>query len=223
MGEFLTDLVAVLNDDIQRGFIDTEEDQICPATIDCGCGAFDLLQEREVDESLFVETRGDVEVVCDLPIVIPTPVVDHGAEIRQEVATYNWGMINDKVRKRLEQEEVIWLTTIREDGQPQSSVVWFLLEGDELLIYSKRGTIRNENVVSHPKVSLNLNSTPQGGGVVTLEGTARIDMDAPKASQNPPYLGKYLERIESYNWTPDSFSSDYPLPIRIKVERVRKW
>jgi hypothetical protein len=64
-------------------------------------------------------------------------------------------MINDKVRTKLESEEVIWLTTIRGDGQPQSSVVWFLLEGDELLIYSKKGTIRNENVVDNPMIQHN--------------------------------------------------------------------
>jgi PPOX class probable F420-dependent enzyme len=132
-------------------------------------------------------------------------------------------MINDKVRTKLESEEVIWLTTIRGDGQPQTSVVWFLLEGDELLVYSKKGTIRNENVVDNPKVSLNLNSTPQGGGVVTFEGTARVDPGAPRAAENPPYLGKYLKRIEGYEWTPDSFSNDYPLPIRIVIDRVRTW
>lgn len=132
-------------------------------------------------------------------------------------------MINDKVRAKLSKADVIWLTTIRADGQPQTSVVWFLVDGDEILVYSKKGTIRNDNVVANPRVSLNLNSTPSGGGVVTMEGTARIDMDAPRASENPPYLGKYLKRIEGYNWTPDSFSNDYPLPIRISVDKVRTW
>lgn len=132
-------------------------------------------------------------------------------------------MINDKVKAKLSKADVIWLTTIRADGQPQTSVVWFLVDGDEILVYSKKGTIRNDNVVANPRVSLNLNSTPSGGGVVTMEGTARIDMDAPRASENPPYLGKYLKRIEGYNWTPDSFSNDYPLPIRISVDKVRTW
>jgi PPOX class probable F420-dependent enzyme len=132
-------------------------------------------------------------------------------------------MINDKVRKKLNEEEVIWLTTVRTDGQPQASVVWFLLEGDEILIYSKKGTIRNQNVVESPKVALNLNSSPTGGAVLTMEGIGRIDMDAPRASENPPYLGKYLKRIEGFNWTPESFSNDYPLPIRIEIRKVRTW
>jgi PPOX class probable F420-dependent enzyme len=130
-------------------------------------------------------------------------------------------MINDNVRKRLDQELVIWLTTMRADGQPQSSVVWFLSEGDEILVYSRTGTIRNDNVAASPKVALNLNSSPGGGSVVTMEGTARLDPDAPRASENPPYLGKYLEAIENNGWTPDGFSNDYSVPIRISIDRVR--
>jgi PPOX class probable F420-dependent enzyme len=130
-------------------------------------------------------------------------------------------MINDKVRNRLDQDFVIWLTTVRGDGQPQSSVVWFLREGDEVLVYSRTGTIRNDNVAVNPKVALNLNSSPRGGSVVTMEGTARIDPDAPRASQNPPYLGKYLKGIEENGWTSDEFSRDYSVPIRISIDRVR--
>lgn len=132
-------------------------------------------------------------------------------------------MINDKVRKRLDREELIWLTTVRGDGQPQTSVVWFLLENGEILVYSKRDTIRQDNVVANPSVSLNLNSDSDGGSVVTIEGTARLDPGSPRASENPPYLGKYLARIEGNGWTPDSFSNDYPVPIRITVDRVRSW
>lgn len=132
-------------------------------------------------------------------------------------------MINDKVQKRLDQEELIWLTTVRGDGQPQTSLVWFLLENGEILVYSKKDTIRQENVVANPRVSMNLNSDSDGGSVVSIEATARLDPDAPRASENPPYLGKYLERIEGNGWTPDSFSSDYPVPIRFSVDRIRSW
>ncbi len=123
----------------------------------------------------------------------------------------------------MEQEPVIWMTTVRTDGQPQTSVVWFLLEDDEILVYSKDGTIRNRSVVSNPKVALNLNGDQGGGSVVTMEGTARIDYDAPAPKDNAPYLEKYLSRIEGNGWTPEIFGRDYPVPIRIKIETVRAW
>lgn len=132
-------------------------------------------------------------------------------------------MFNEKSKVRLEQEPVIWMTTVRADGQPQTSVVWFLLEDDEILVYSKDGTIRNRSVVANPKVALNLNGDQGGGSVVTMEGTARIDHDAPAPKDHPAYLEKYLGRIEQSGWTPEIFGRDYPVPIRIKIEKVRAW
>ena len=132
-------------------------------------------------------------------------------------------MFNDKVKARLDQETVIWMTTVRSDGQPQTSVVWFLLEGDKILVYSKDGTIRNRNVVDNPKVSLNLDGNGRGGAVVTMEGTSRIDTDTPAPKDHAGYLVKYQSLIEANGWTPEEFGSKYPVPIRVTMSRVRAW
>ena len=132
-------------------------------------------------------------------------------------------MFSDKVRDRLENEPVTWLTTVRPNGQPQTSVVWFLLEGDEILMYSLPDTARVSNIRSNPRVSVNLEGDGQGGAVVTMEGKARIDADAPRASEHPAYLGKYNERIKNNGWTADSFSRDYPMAVRISIDSVRAW
>ena len=42
-----------------------------------------------------------------------------------------------RVARRLEQELIIWLTTVRVDGTPQPSPVWFLWADQSLLIYSQ--------------------------------------------------------------------------------------
>lgn len=132
-------------------------------------------------------------------------------------------MLSDAARARLESEIVIWFTSVRGDGQPQTSVVWFLFDGDEILVYSKAGTIRNTNVANHPRVALNLDGNGRGGAVVTMEGTARIDEHAPAPKDNAAYLEKYGKLIESYRWTPESFGRDYPVPIRVAIDRVRSF
>lgn len=132
-------------------------------------------------------------------------------------------MLTESARIRLQQEPVIWFTTVRHDGQPQTSVVWFLLEGDEILTYSLADTARVRNVRSNPRVALNLDGNGQGGAVVTIEGTARIDSNAPRASQHPAYVGKYLEYMARNDWSPDDFSSRYPTAIRITIDKVRAW
>lgn len=132
-------------------------------------------------------------------------------------------MISAPVLTRLQQEPVIWLTTVRQDGQPQTSVVWFLLEANEILMYSLADTARVRNVRSNPQVALNLDQDGEGGAVVTIEGTARVDANAPRASQHPAYVGKYLEHMARNDWSPDEFSSLYPTAIRITIDKVRAW
>ncbi len=43
-----------------------------------------------------------------------------------------------RAERRLRQEEIVWLTTVRSDGQPQSVPVWFLWEGETFFITSSR-------------------------------------------------------------------------------------
>lgn len=116
---------------------------------------------------------------------------------------------------------MIWLTTVRSNGQPQTSVVWFLLEDDEILMYSLADTARVRNITANPAVSLNLDGDGEGGAVVTMEGTARVDSGSPRAGDHPAYIGKYLDVIQNNGWTPDQFGRDYPVAVRITIDRIR--
>lgn len=126
------------------------------------------------------------------------------------------------VRRRLDEEFVVWMTTVTPGGRPQSSPVWFLVEDGGLLIYSLTSA-RTRNVAANPKVAINLNSDFHGGQVVSMEGTATIDPAAPRASEHRPYLAKYRDRMASYGWTPDDFARDYSVAIRVTIDRIRNW
>ncbi len=125
--------------------------------------------------------------------------------------------------KRLRDEVVIWLTTVTPSCRPQTSLVWFLWDGDEFLVYSLADTARVRNIASHPDVSLNLDSDGVGGHVVTIEAVARIDESAPPASRIPEYVAKYRDHMARLGWTPEQFSERYPVAIRITPKRVRAW
>ena len=75
--------------------------------------------------------------------------------------------------ERLGSELIGWLTTTNPDGQPQSSPIWFLWLGDEVLIYSGKRAPRNGNLADRPLVSFNLNTDAVGGDVATMEGLAQ--------------------------------------------------
>ena len=124
---------------------------------------------------------------------------------------------------RLEHEPIIWLTTVNESGQPQSSPVWFLLDGDDIVVYSKPTTAKVRNIGSNPRVALNLDGNGQGGDIVTLEGLAAVAHDQVGAHEWPAFVDKYRRFIARGGWTPESFSAEYSLPIRIEVTKVRAW
>jgi PPOX class probable F420-dependent enzyme len=125
------------------------------------------------------------------------------------------------IRARLEDEIVVWLTTVNGKGQPQSSPVWFLATPDHVVVYSLADTPRIRNIRANPRVSLNLNSTPHGGSLVIIEGRAEIIDGAPLAEQDEDYMAKYDEPIVREGMTAESFSRDYPVRIHVHPTRLR--
>jgi PPOX class probable F420-dependent enzyme len=125
--------------------------------------------------------------------------------------------------ERLRSAIVIWLTTVTEDEQPQSTPVWFLWDGDSFLIYSQPGKRKVANIGIHPKVSLHLNSNHVGDDAVIFEATARLADDEPSADQVPEYIDKYRQEIADLGWTHEKFAGDYSQPIRAVPTRIRAW
>lgn len=131
--------------------------------------------------------------------------------------------LSDQARARLRDDAVAWLTTVRPEGQPQSSVIWFWWQDDTVWVRSQPGAAKVRNLRDAQQVALNLDSDGKGGDVVTLEGTATIVAELPDAVRDP-YLRKYDRRIrDSIGTTPDAFLADYSTTIRIDVTRARAW
>jgi PPOX class probable F420-dependent enzyme len=116
-----------------------------------------------------------------------------------------------------------WLTTVTPDGQPQSSVVWFLRDRDQLLVFSKPDATKLANITVNPKIAFNLRGDELGDTMATFEGTAEaVDSPTPP-HQHAAYFAKYQAQIKRLGWTPEQFSDDYSALIRITVNRIRSW
>jgi PPOX class probable F420-dependent enzyme len=125
--------------------------------------------------------------------------------------------------RRLKSETLIWLTTVRADGTPQPSLVWFLWDGREFLIYSQPRKPKLRNIRRNSRVSLHLNSDDSGGDVAVFTGEARVDRHAPRAKDVPDYASKYTKGIKSIGMTRESFSKSYSVAIRVRPDDVRAW
>lgn len=126
-----------------------------------------------------------------------------------------------RVAGHLENDRVIWLTTVNPDLTPQPSPVWFLWDGETVLIYSQPGTPKLRNIGQRPRVSLNFNCTPSGGDIVILTGDAREDTAAPAVKNHPAYAEKYARGIAEIGMTPESFGQAYSVPVRVRPTSLR--
>jgi PPOX class probable F420-dependent enzyme len=131
--------------------------------------------------------------------------------------------IDAGLEERLERELIVWLTTVRADGQPQSVPVWFVWDGGAFLVYSQRDKPKLRNIASNPMVSLHLRGTETGGEIVVVEGAADRDAGVPAAAAVQPYVDKYRSEMAENGWSPEQFAADYSEPIRIVPSVVRTW
>jgi PPOX class probable F420-dependent enzyme len=125
------------------------------------------------------------------------------------------------IQDRLDEELIVWLTTVNAAGQPQTSPVWFLVDGESIVVYSLAGTPRTRNIAANPRVSLNLNSTASGVDVVIIEGHAEVVPDARPANEDEAYVAKYEASMQDLGMTAQSFAADYPVRIHVQPTRLR--
>ena len=125
-----------------------------------------------------------------------------------------------RAQRRLEKEIVIWLSTVGADGSPHAVLVWFWWDGASFLIYSVPGQ-KVKDIEANPKVALHLNTTPDGGDVLRVDGSAKRLRRQPPAYKVPGYIRKYVALIKSYGWKPEGFSRDYNVALRVTPTRFR--
>jgi PPOX class probable F420-dependent enzyme len=128
-----------------------------------------------------------------------------------------------RAARHLEDDQIVWLTTVGPDGTPQPSPVWFLWDGGTVLIRSQAATPKVRNIEQRPRVSLSFNCTPNGGDVVILTGDASVDTGAAADNLDPAYVDKYAGGLQSIGMTPDTFAQEYSVPIRVRPTSLRSF
>jgi PPOX class probable F420-dependent enzyme len=128
-----------------------------------------------------------------------------------------------RAQRRLHEEKIAWLTTVRADGQPQSVPVWFLWNDETFSIYSQPDRQKLRNISRNPRVDLNLNSNVHGGDIVRVESMAEIVENAPRADELAEYVEKYRDYIARIGFDPEGFAQTYSVPLRVTPIRWQVW
>jgi len=128
---------------------------------------------------------------------------------------------------RLRSDEMIWLTTVRADGQPQTSAVWFHWDGADFLLFSQPTAAKLRNIADDPRVSLNLNATSYGTDLVIVEARAEVMPDYasgpwPDQERMGAYYAKYERSLrEQLGSSPEEMAAAFSTALRITPSRWR--
>ena len=126
-----------------------------------------------------------------------------------------------RAERRLIEDQVVWLTTVDIHGKPQPRPVWFLWDGESLLVYSRPNAHKVRHIETNPHVSLNFNSDQSGGDIVTLLGEARIAKTPINEDLIARYVEKYSQGMDDIGLSPVDFSNTYSVAIRIIPTSLR--
>lgn len=125
------------------------------------------------------------------------------------------------VAARLHSNLIAWFTTVRDDGQPTTIPVWFLAREDDVLLFTRPGTRKLQNLAQNPRAVLGLDVTDIGRDNIRIEGVVAIAPDELPADRNPAYLAKYTERIGAMFTDPAAFSAAFSVPLVLTPSKVR--
>lgn len=129
--------------------------------------------------------------------------------------------ISDALAQRLQTEQVIWLTTVRPDGAPAPTPVWFYWNGESFLIFTQAGSHKLRHIAQNPNVALNFNTDAYGGSVAVFNGAAAVNDPPASPAELEAYLTKYAEGIKMIGLTPETMAAEYSTALRVYPERVR--
>jgi PPOX class probable F420-dependent enzyme len=93
------------------------------------------------------------------------------------------------------------LATTRADGRPHVVPIWFVLDGDDIILTTGASSVKARNLRRDPRVSLAVDDQQPPYSFVMLEGAATLTEDAPDLLAWATRIGaRYMgaDRAEEY-------------------------
>lgn len=87
-------------------------------------------------------------------------------------------MLDEKARAFLEEVRFAVVCTLREDGTPHQTVLWYELQGDRIMMNTAVGRVKEKNLERDPRISF---CVEDGYKYVTIAGQATLDYDQERA------------------------------------------
>jgi PPOX class probable F420-dependent enzyme len=130
--------------------------------------------------------------------------------------------LSDDVRAFLEIPRFAVVATIEPDGAPHQAVVWYLLEGDTIVINSADGRRWPANLRRDPRVDI---TVEDGYRYVQVGGTVEVDDDQARAQADIAAMAHRYHRddpAEAEDLIANRFRLQHRVSFRLRPRAVRQ-
>ena len=122
-------------------------------------------------------------------------------------------------RKFLQDKRFAVVGTKNPDGSPHLAVMWYLLDGDEIVVNSAQGRIKDRNLAADPRMSVLIED---GYRWIRIDGRARIEHDQSITHEDIRRLASryYEDERKVAASMRDNFSKQHRITYRLRIRRV---
>jgi PPOX class probable F420-dependent enzyme len=121
-------------------------------------------------------------------------------------------VIPDQIRAFLDEPRYATLSTIAADGTPHQAVIWYALDGDTILINSRRERHWPRNLVRDPRMSLAVFGVDNPQHWVGVKGRAELIRDGDLAMDDIQSLAR------RYGGDPSRYQGQDRVTYRVTID-----
>lgn len=122
-------------------------------------------------------------------------------------------------RAFLQEKRFAVVGTRNPDGSPHLAVMWYLLDGDDIVVNSAQGRIKDRNLAADPRMSV---LVEDGYRWIRIDGRANIEHDQTIAQADIRRLAaRYYEDERKVNEAvKNNFGKQHRITYRLPIRRV---
>lgn len=123
--------------------------------------------------------------------------------------------LSDTARAFLGERRFAVLATINKDGTPQQTVMWYELQGDEVMMNTALGRLKDHNLGRDPRISVCIED---GYRFVTLRGTVTLNHEQDVAQADIKRLAVRYDGAEQAEKSAANFRREHRITLRMKID-----
>ena len=125
---------------------------------------------------------------------------------------------SERARAFLQEKRFAVLATIQNDGTPQLTTMWYMLEGNTIVMNTKAGRFKEHNIRRDPRVAI---CWEDDYNYLSVNGIAEI-IDDPQTTQQDIYrlAARYHGEEGARQQMQESFSQEQRVTFRITCDHI---